>query len=770
MYTDGIVCSKDLGVKQNVTFRVIDEVTGKVVAEHKGHNQATNSMLTGIAHYLKGDGILNQAQHMLSRHIPMYISLGTMGLVDQEEDIFGLPTSIGDSLTDNDGSAKSEEDRFKNYISTMPGYGADGYDSNRNNNRKHMGLGPTFANRDSAFTSTPHTVDCELISETFPRAPISYRELVPESHAELPETIDIIFSAMISTGALAQFRELDKDYVFITEAGLWSTDVWTDTASNGLLAGYRIAPPDEENWDMSLEANRQLLKQSILKVRKNQVVQVIWKIQLGSHRQLISKKQGCDCTCPSIDCPCHGGKEPEPDISTKDKYITIIPDSRTLNQGESCQLGLQITTIYTDGNPDIIKWNPNDTTLPVIDWTSSDPTIISVQNGMVTAHDTGSVTITARLREDTGIFDTATVYCKVDLPLDDNIISYAVFSTGDLTLGARDKITANKLAIGSQLFWKASDTDNNGTITGYGDNAGMYLLGVDDNPIVTSSGANYFDIDIYAPSSILPVSDRYQVSNTIGNIHRTGSEHSLPDDYVNPSINLIDLGTETTRSLPHIDGQAGRKIIITESEVIILADLPTADTADVKKSYTLSDGRVVSGYLVPDTGTTSDTRKPIHLTAYEHTPSGDKLLPVSAYGSIHIDANANRPVHVYIEPGNYAVYQIITSGNDSTIEFISAKPDTPTFIWVEERVILSNDNYIVNNGDARSGLIYCAGLNMIEADGAEYTAFSCDTHSNLRFYIEAPNGTIKVGNDCIVQGGLYAENIVLGDDVQVIIE
>lgn len=770
MHKDGISCSKDLGIKQNVTFRIIDEITGKVVSEHKGHNQATNSMLTGIAHYLKGDGILNQAQHMLSQHIPMYISLGTMGLVDQEEDIFGLPTSIGDSLTDNDGSAKSEEARFKSYISTMPGYGADGYDANRNNSRKYMGLGPVFADRDSAFTAEPHTVDCELISETFPRAPITYRELVPESHAELPETIDIIFSAMISTGALAQFREDGKDYVFITEAGLWSTDVWTDTASNGLLAGYRIAPPDEENWDMSVESNRQLLKQSILKVRKNQVVQVIWKIQLGSHRQLISKKLGCDCTCPSASCPCHGGKEPEPDITIQDKTITIIPDSYTLNQGDSYQLRLQIITTYTDGNVEVIDWTPEDITAPVIDWTSSDPSIISVQNGMVTAHSTGSVTITARLREDTGISDTAIIYCKVDLPIDDNIISYAVVSTGDLTLGARDKITANQLAIGSQIFWQASDSDNNGTIIGYGENAGMYLLGVNDNPIVTSSGSNYFDIDIYAPESILPLSDRYSVSNTVGSIHRTGSEYSLPADYVQPSINLIDLGSNSTQSLPHIDGQAGRTIIITELEAIILSDLPTADTADSKTSYTLSDGRIVSGYLVPEYGTTSDTRKPVMLTAYEHTSDGDVAFDVSAYGSFHINASADRPVHVYIEPGNYATYQILTSGNNSTIEFVSAKPDTPTFIYVEERVMLGNDNYIVNTGDARSGLIYCGGANMTESDGSEYVSFSCDTHNNLRFYVEAPNGTIKVDNDCIVQGCLYAENIVLGNDVQVIIE
>lgn len=767
MYTDGLACSKDLGIKQNVTFRIIDERTGKVVSEHKGHNQATNSMLTGIAHYIKGDGVLNQAQHMLSTHIPRYISLGTMGLVDQEEDIFGLPASIGDSLTDNDGSAKSEQDRFQSYIDTMPGYGADGYDPNRNNGRKYMGLGPVFAERASAYTDNPKTVDCELISDTFPRARISYRELVPESHSELHETIDVIFSAMISTGALAQFREPGKDYVFITEAGLWSDDVWTSQASNGLLAGYRIVPPDEKNWDMKNADNRQLLKQSILKVRKNQVVQVIWKIQIGSHRQLIGKKLGCDCTCPSSDCPCHGGKTPtpEPGVPTFEA-IRIIPDTYTMNQGESYQLGLSID-IKQDGVITTSTWKPTDVS-PVVDWTSSNPSIISVENGKVTAHGVGSVTITARLREDSGISDTAVVYCKVDLPIDDVTTGYALFSTGDLTLGARDIITANQLAVGNVISWQASDSDKNGIIQGNGSGSGLYLLKdtstSSDKSVVYSSGSNYLDIDVYAKST--PV--QYSASNTPGNIHRSGKEYRLPNNYVSPRINPIDIDLP---NLPHIDGTAGRTIIITESEAITLADLPTTETSATRTSYTLSDGRVVSGYLVPEENTIAETRKPTILTATEWvTDTQSVSFTVSAYGSIHIDASRDRPVTVYIEPGNYAVHQIITSGNNSTIEFVSAKPDTPTFIYVEDKVTLGNDNYIVNNGDARSGLIYCNGANLLEVDNREYTSFSCDTDNKLRFYVEAPNGTIQVGNNCEIYGCLYAANISLGNDVQVIIE
>ena len=40
------------------------------------------------------------------------------------------------------------------------------------------------------------------------------------------------------------------------------------------------------NWDMSIEANRRLLKANIIRIGVNQVAQVIWKIQLGAIEQL----------------------------------------------------------------------------------------------------------------------------------------------------------------------------------------------------------------------------------------------------------------------------------------------------------------------------------------------------------------------------------------------------------------------------------------------------------------------------------------------------
>lgn len=277
-----IKAAKNMGIKHNVSFRVLDVTTGKLVREYTGHNQATNSMLIGIAHYLKGDGILNQGSSMLSAFIPKYISLGTMGLINQEQDEEGLPTGLGIG-----GSDDSEIDRFTAYMRQRPGYGADGYDANHNNSRRFLGLGPVFG------TNSNLPVNCELISSTFPRSAITYRQIVPETEAELPETIDVIFSAMISTGALRQFREPGKDYIFITEAGLWSQKSYSESNPNGFLAGYRIVPPDKKNWIMQENPekgvtaeqaviNRKILKQHILKVNKNQVVQVIWKIQIRS--------------------------------------------------------------------------------------------------------------------------------------------------------------------------------------------------------------------------------------------------------------------------------------------------------------------------------------------------------------------------------------------------------------------------------------------------------------------------------------------------------
>lgn len=384
------VPSRHFSINNNVSFIVRDADTGRIRKIRQGHNSATNSILTGLGHYLTGDGILNQGWHLLKEYVPQYISLGTMGLYSQEANAEGLPIGIGVGPGD-------EIQGYKDYLLQTPGYGADGYDANINNSRPYFGLGPMFKDRKAPIlpetgligdinqdgkvdmedflmlvdyncgniTLTPKaqkaadingdgvincddvellknyvqnedpdkgdlgsyeywaqglpTVNCELISDSFPRAKISYREIVPEMEAEFPQTIDVVFSAMISTGALAQFREPGRDYIFITEAGLWSTPKWTDSGENGLLAGYRLAPTDQRYWGMDEQSvtdgvammvlaeqgvtnptaqqiqnikptiaadNRNRLQRQILRVGVNQVVQVIWKIQLGGLEQL----------------------------------------------------------------------------------------------------------------------------------------------------------------------------------------------------------------------------------------------------------------------------------------------------------------------------------------------------------------------------------------------------------------------------------------------------------------------------------------------------
>ena len=268
--------ARNLGVEYNVTFRVLDEETKDVISEHIGHNQATNTMMTGIAHYLKGDGILNQGEAMLGTFIPRYISLGTMGLLNQDQTENGLPAGIG---VTPQREGESDEDfevrRYKEYMEQLPGYGADGYSSEQNNGREYFGLGPMYS---------VSAVKCELITPAYPRSPITYRGVLPEDEAELPETLDIIFSAYISTGSLAKFRG-DNDYLFITEVGMWGNRMYKNTNENGLLAAYRIIPPNSENYDMEDHRNRSILQQNILRVGRNQIVQVIWKIQLGSVEQ-----------------------------------------------------------------------------------------------------------------------------------------------------------------------------------------------------------------------------------------------------------------------------------------------------------------------------------------------------------------------------------------------------------------------------------------------------------------------------------------------------
>lgn len=344
--------SQRFRIKHNVTLRVLDGVTGKLVREHTGHNTATNTLIEGVGHYLAGEGVLRQGYSMLARFVPRYISLGTMGLVNQNEDANGLPTGISGKTTSSDEATK-----FQTYVDQRPGYGTDGYSASYNNGRPYYGLGvayTTFSVEQSyhtndivyyngqAYKATKNMIArpeegiynywdaatgwtrvpasdpsaYELISPDFPRQEISFRDVVPEYDSSKEKTVEVVFSAMISAGALDTFRDTGKNYIFITEAGLWSEKEYqkNGVGVNGLVAGYRMLPPSESNWYMTpanvpdnyaesycddhgwshttanmnaartaiAAENRQLLKQEVLRVEKDQVVQVIWKIEIGN--------------------------------------------------------------------------------------------------------------------------------------------------------------------------------------------------------------------------------------------------------------------------------------------------------------------------------------------------------------------------------------------------------------------------------------------------------------------------------------------------------
>jgi len=274
MFNDITKISKKLGVRDNVCLRVVDLRTKKVVQEFIGHNTATSTILSGIVHFLAGDGILNQARFTLKDYIPQYMSLGTMGLCSQGYDADGLPTGIG-NRDDPDDSGKIEA--IKNYLSHIPGFGADGINPDYNNNRTAFGLGDPY---------TSSNLEGELISDSVLRVPITFRNIIPETDTEYPKSMDLILGGLVSANDLSSFMG-ENDYLFISEAGLWNNQFDDgDSENNGLLAAYRISPiASYENYteytDEELLSLYEELKTKILRVNSDQVVEIIWKIQLG---------------------------------------------------------------------------------------------------------------------------------------------------------------------------------------------------------------------------------------------------------------------------------------------------------------------------------------------------------------------------------------------------------------------------------------------------------------------------------------------------------
>ena len=420
---------KRLDVKQNVTIRVIDEATGKVVQEHIGHNAATNSLLTGIAHYLMGDGVLNQATDTLMTWVPQYISLGTMGLSSQasetivvEGNEFIVPSDLGYTPAAPESATAEEKElnaqlRFSEYLNQTPGFGADGYDNNSNNNREWFGLGYPYSLKPGAlkqdfytwdgsettftlsevpisvisatlypggvidqdihntgverrvlsselYSVTDNTIhfdeypdttipadsrlaiiytyesadaaNCELITAKVDsqgkivpltlRSQITYRDLVPEIQSEVPNTLDVIYSAFVSVGSLKGFRA-DNDYIYITEAGLWSKSYYSEGGDNGLLAGYRIMPSDDEVNTYGVET---------------QITST------GAVSYELTDSQGRPLSIVSIDSiTCDGVVMPEDDYSFQ---MTTESTVLTFNNGNIPEAGAVLIIVYRSGD------------------------------------------------------------------------------------------------------------------------------------------------------------------------------------------------------------------------------------------------------------------------------------------------------------------------------------------------------------------------------------------------------------------------------------
>lgn len=626
-------CTKDARVFQNVTFRVLDATTGKCVQEVRGHNQATNTMLEGIGNYLAGNGVFNQGYAMLADYVPRYISLGTMGLSSQDEDAEGLPVDL-DPVT---------------YMQQLPGYGADGYGASLNNNRPYFGLGPAFADR----PYQGRTVQCELVSDSFPRVEIAQRRVLPEAEAEVEQTVDIIFSAMISTGALAQFREAaesvtnegNSKHLFITEAGLWSQRK-SASLGDGLLAAYRIVPPNAANWDMGNPANVDILKHQILRVGVNQVVQVIWKIQLGSLSQLTTASGSPTSSTTSV------------------RLSNNILSLDVSGSGSTSMLSAIVDT--PTGTSPGVTWASNNTDVVVVD-----------ANGNLAATGLGTAKVTATVNNSSGASASCSIVVKgntVSKPLGDLTDSdLCVDSVTQLGSSARISTSNGAFHFHNGIVWSASTagSDTEGRI-----NAGeVYIAGGtvhdDVNYAIYSGANNYVYAPIYAPSAL-----EYEPET----VHQQGV-NDLPSDYTFPTYPTVMYSTAAA-SIPSISGAT---VIVDQSIIYVVTP------EDIRHT-----GRIYNEDVAPG----------IHVTGYVQYIVNSLSTLYGQYGNLILSGAVSTPSVCYIKPGTYAFSGITMSGY-CKIQFVSATENNKTILAVNSSLEVPENCEI--QGVNRAVVVYTAG-------------------------------------------------------------
>ena len=785
--------SKHTKVMQNVTFRVFDVNSGKLVKEYKGHNQATNGMLYGIARYLTGDGVLNQASAMLEKYIPKYISLGTMGLKNQESDGQGLPTGLESDFADH-----------------TPGYGADGYDEAENNNRSYFGLGPIFENR----SNKDQTIDCELVSDSFPRAPITYREIIPEYRAELPESIDIIFSAMVSTGALAQFREPGKDYIFITEAGLWSykshTEVTETNEFNGLLAGYRLLPPNDDDRRKPEEQ-----KKHILRVNKNQVVQVIWKIQLGSSRDTFSSKADhpCDCTCTyngdkrvhiNPDCPCHGGKEPEPTktpvkiekvcnghaLLNCELWLSGISNGKTvLFKEDDIQVQDKKDLLVSVGDHLIWKSENQEVTVYLPDGTYTlkenkapeeyelaDPITFTVANGKVTQNGSRAV-------NDNKITMVNIGPEPPEPPKSEKVFSEGTICCDELHLGARNTLRVDEMHIRNTVVWQSSDANSPGEVFGATSDSKVYFHNQTEEPDIQDGWNDYWNLpvcipegdiidcprkngDCLVPHSFTPATEGNP--NMCSDVPSEkcffqGGIQVIPDTEPMPTIqHITDMfpSDDVNKNVIIGNNKEQNIAIMTPQHIFLCTKMDGAATREIGiDSVPLNelDTKISQYEFFKYQG---------HDYKKESTIYSDNDI-YGAYHDIQLNVNGEVVPMLYVLPGKYAVNSISATGSACKMRFVSS-PEFNSIFYVRDKIQFSNNPTVEDMGNELTWVLYCASDKGIqEYDWEHAVEFGTGTIP-MKVVLVCPDGCVNItnGNDKgILHGSIYAKKVIMGNDI-----
>lgn len=133
------------------------------------------------------------------------------------------------------------------------------------------------------------------------------------------------------------------------------------------------------------------------------------------------------------------------DVTTEVKYsVDITNENSSLYEGKTLQLN--------------VTKEPADA---VVNWSTSDATVATVENGVVTALKAGTVTVTATVKE--GVSDSVTI------TIFPYTISIEDVASAEIKAGATLTLTANKQPADAVVSWTSSNNEvatvENGVVT-----------------------------------------------------------------------------------------------------------------------------------------------------------------------------------------------------------------------------------------------------------------------------------------------------------------